>query len=250
MTKAFLYAAGYGTRLRPYTLATPKPMLDVRGRPLIEYILCALARLGVEHVTVNAAWLADAFDVLPERARALGLDLALSKQPEPYEHGGDLAFATDFLEGLDDDERFLALNGDTLFWLDSAVLRRASARVSPEAPLLIVGRETAASPLLVRDGRLIGIRGHRYRDGEPDAHLDDFGVRVVHASIRTHLPTPGTTLSLHGANGLVARLYAAGHAVLVERVTAYERVELGTVADYEGRDANEALRALTDRPCA
>ncbi|HLT47415.1 MAG TPA: sugar phosphate nucleotidyltransferase [Rubricoccaceae bacterium] len=249
ITKAFVYAAGYGTRLRPYTLATPKPMLDVLGRPLVEYVLCYLARAGVRHVTVNAAWLADAFDVLPARGRALGLDVAVSRQAEPYEHGGDLAAATAFLGALGDDERFLAVNGDTVFWLDPGALARAATRVSAEAPLLILGFPTAASPLRVRGGRLVGIGDHRYAAGEPDAHLDDFGVRVFHASVRRHLPAPGTTQSLHGPNGLIARLYAAGCEVLVEPVEGYERVEVGTVADYEGRESNEALRRLARRLC-
>ena len=249
LTKAFVYAAGYGTRLRPYTLETAKPMLEVLGGPLVEYVLCALARLGVRHVTVNAAWRAEAFDGLPARGRALGLDVALSRQPEPYEHGGDLAAATAFLDGLADDERFLAVNGDTLFWLDPAFLAGAAARVSARAPLLIVGRVAEANPLGVRDGRLVAIRDHRYRPEPPEAFLDDFGVRVFHASVRRVLPVPGTTLSLHGANGLVARIVAAGGEVLVAPVAEYERVEIGTVADYEGREANAALRRLARRLC-
>lgn len=249
ISDAFVYAAGYGTRLRPYTLDTPKPMLRVLDRPLVEYVLCYLARVGVTRVTVNAAWLAEAFDGLPERGRTLGLDVAISRQPEPFEHGGDLAAATDFLDGLDDDARFLALNGDTVFWLDPAVLERAAAQVSEATPLLIIGRETAANPLRVRDGRLIGIGGHAYAAGEPDARLDDFGVRVFHASIRRFLPEPGSTQSLHGPNSLLARLYDAGAGVRVVPVSDYERVEIGTVEDYEGHETNAALRALAERLC-
>ena len=249
LTKAFVYAAGYGTRLRPYTLETPKPMLEVLGRPLVEHVLCYLRGIGVEHVTVNAAWLADAFDGLPARGHALGLDVALSKQEEPFEHGGDLAHATAFLEGLGDDERFLALNGDTLFWLEPAVLQAAAARVSASAPLLILGRPTEANPLHVAAGRLVGIGQHRYVEEEADAHLDDFGIKLCHASIRRFLPAPGTTMSLHGDGGLVDRIVRSGADVLVAPVERYERVEIGTVADYEGRAGNEALRALTERLC-
>src|SRR5690606_1788787 len=100
MQHAFVYAAGYGTRLRPYTLETPKPMLEVLSRPLVEYVLCYLRQIGVAHVTGNAWWLAEAFVVLPERGHALGLDVAVNRQAVPYEHGGDLAYATAFLEGL------------------------------------------------------------------------------------------------------------------------------------------------------
>lgn len=249
LTHAFVYAAGLGTRLRPYTLHTPKPMLEVFGRPLVEYVLCSLKAMGIEHVTVNAGWLADAFDDLPGRGAALGLDVAISKQAEPYEHGGDLAYATAFLDRLAPDERFLALNGDTLFEIDAAVLERAAERVTEDAPLLILSRETASSPLHIRQGRLVGIGPHAYTDETPDTHADDFGIKIIHACIRRYLPEPGTTMSLHGQHGLLSRLYADGRSVLVHPIGPYEREEIGTVEDYEGRADNTALRALTERLC-
>ncbi|NNF56858.1 MAG: NTP transferase domain-containing protein [Rhodothermaceae bacterium] len=249
LTKAFIYAAGFGTRLRPYTLHTPKPMLEVFGRPMIEYVLCYLRAVGVEHATVNAAWLAEAFASLPDRAAALGLDLALSVQAEPYEHGGDLATATAFLDSLGEDEVFLALNGDTLFWLDPAFLKEAVAEVSRSAPLLILGRETEANPLHLRDGHLVGIGSHQYRAEEPDQHFDDFGVKLMHGSIRRFLPAPQTTMSLHGDGGLIDRILADGGRVLVRPIAEASRVEIGTVDDYEGRENNDALRALARRLC-
>ena len=55
--KAMILAAGRGDRMRPLTDHTPKPLLAVRGKPLIEWHLEALARAGVREVVINTAWL-------------------------------------------------------------------------------------------------------------------------------------------------------------------------------------------------
>ena len=59
--KAMILAAGRGQRMRPLTDDTPKPLLRVAGRPLIDWHLDALARAGVEDVVINTAWLGDRF---------------------------------------------------------------------------------------------------------------------------------------------------------------------------------------------
>lgn len=55
--RAMILAAGKGERMRPLTLHTPKPLLQVAGVPLIEYHLRALVRAGIEEVVINHAWL-------------------------------------------------------------------------------------------------------------------------------------------------------------------------------------------------
>lgn len=247
--KAFVYAAGLGTRLRPYTHETPKPLLEVEGRPILEYILRWLAHAGITDVTANTWHLAEQFEAMPTRAAAFGVDLKLSRQPQRFEHGGDLAYARAFLARLGDDERFLGLNGDTFFDLDPAQLHHAAERVSADAPVLILTRQTPENPLRSRDGVLIGIGDVTYAEhDETDAdRADDFGIKVFHASIRDHLPAAPTTLSFHGTNGLVGRLAAAGKQVLVQPVAQAERVEIGTVEDYEARGENAALRDLSRR---
>ena len=59
--KAMILAAGRGERMRPLSDHTPKPLLKVHGRPLIEWHLLALARDGVREVVVNTAWLEEQF---------------------------------------------------------------------------------------------------------------------------------------------------------------------------------------------
>lgn len=57
--KAMILAAGRGERMRPLTDRTPKPLLQVRGKPLMQWPLEALARGGFTHVVVNTAWLGE-----------------------------------------------------------------------------------------------------------------------------------------------------------------------------------------------
>ena len=59
--KALILAAGRGERMRPLTDTTPKPLLALRGKPLIEWHLAALARAGVREVVINTAWLEQQF---------------------------------------------------------------------------------------------------------------------------------------------------------------------------------------------
>ena len=56
---AMLLAAGRGERMRPLTDTTPKPLLPVRGKPLMQWPLEALARGGVPSVVINTAWLGE-----------------------------------------------------------------------------------------------------------------------------------------------------------------------------------------------
>ncbi|MFN5011175.1 MAG: NDP-sugar synthase, partial [Gammaproteobacteria bacterium] len=55
-TRAMILAAGRGERMRPLTDRLPKPLLEVGGRPLIEWHLLALARAGIPDIVVNLSW--------------------------------------------------------------------------------------------------------------------------------------------------------------------------------------------------
>lgn len=59
LSTALLLAAGRGERMRPLTDATPKPLLPVRGQPLMQWAMQGLQRGGVEHLVINTAWLGE-----------------------------------------------------------------------------------------------------------------------------------------------------------------------------------------------
>ena len=111
--KALVFAAGKGERMRPLTDTTPKPLLPVRGKPLIEWHLEKLAALGVQDVVINTSWLAHAFEPALGQGDRWGLRLHYSHEgPEPLETGGGMLHALPRLGS----EPFVAVNAD--IWCD------------------------------------------------------------------------------------------------------------------------------------
>ena len=119
--KALVFAAGKGERMRPLTDTTPKPLLPVRGKPLIEWHLEKLAAMGVQDVVINTSWLAHAFEPALGQGERWGLRLHYSHEgPEPLETGGGMLHALPLLG----DAPFLAVNGDIWCDFDFAALPR------------------------------------------------------------------------------------------------------------------------------
>lgn len=113
LEQCVILAGGAGSRLGELTRSTPKPMLDVAGRPFIEHLLRKASKLGFRralilggaHAHVIDDWLA-----AKDFRRSLGLGVTLSTEPRPLGTGGALSFARRHL-----DDAFLLLNGDTWF---------------------------------------------------------------------------------------------------------------------------------------
>ena len=111
--KAMILAAGRGERMRPLTDHTPKPLLAVRGKPLIEWHLEALARGGIREVVINTAWLEERIvAALGDGAR---FGLAIRYSLEGRDHGGALETAGGIAKALP----LLVEHADDPFWLVS-----------------------------------------------------------------------------------------------------------------------------------
>jgi len=110
---ALILAAGRGERMRPLTDTTPKPLLPVRGKPLIEWHLEALARAGVHEVVINTAWLEEQFPATLGDGARWGLSIRWST--EGRDHGGALETAGGIRKALP----WLAPQGDEPFWVVS-----------------------------------------------------------------------------------------------------------------------------------
>ena len=92
---AMLLAAGRGERMRPLTDTTPKPLLTVQGRPLLEWHLRALAQAGVRHVCINTAWLgeqiSDHFGLRPLLDERWQLSISYSHEGRDFGHALETA---------------------------------------------------------------------------------------------------------------------------------------------------------------
>jgi MurNAc alpha-1-phosphate uridylyltransferase len=114
---AMLLAAGLGTRMRPLTADTAKPLLALRGRTLLDLALDRLVEAGVERVVVNAHW--QAGKVSEHLAgRAGGPEVVVRREESLLDTGGAVAAA--LAEGLLGDQPFYVVNGDA-YWLDGPI---------------------------------------------------------------------------------------------------------------------------------
>jgi N-acetyl-alpha-D-muramate 1-phosphate uridylyltransferase len=120
--KAMILAAGRGERLRPLTDASPKPLLTVRGKPLIEWHLEALARAGVREVVINLSWLGAQIRAALGDGSRFGLSIAYSDEGAiALETGGGIFQALPLLGTAP----FLLVNGDIFTAVDFAHLTLA-----------------------------------------------------------------------------------------------------------------------------
>jgi N-acetyl-alpha-D-muramate 1-phosphate uridylyltransferase len=110
--KAMILAAGLGHRMRPLTDHTPKPMLAVGGKPLLQHHLENLAAANITQVVINLAYLGEKIRDFVGDGSRFGLPVSYSQEPEPLETGGALLKALPLLG----DEPFLLINGDV--WCD------------------------------------------------------------------------------------------------------------------------------------
>lgn len=112
--KALILAAGRGERMRPLTDHTPKPLLRLRGKPLIERHLESLARGGVREVVINTAWLEE--QIVAALGDGARFGLAIRYSLEGRDHGGALETAGGLKKALP----LLQLQGDEPFWYVAA----------------------------------------------------------------------------------------------------------------------------------
>ena len=126
---ALILAAGRGQRMRPLTDHLPKPLLPVRGKPMIEWHLLALAAAGVRQVVINTAWLEDQFPAALGDGSRWGLTIHYSM--EGRDHGGALETAGGIAKALPLlGEAFWLVSGDIVapgFAFDAAEAQRFAA---------------------------------------------------------------------------------------------------------------------------
>jgi MurNAc alpha-1-phosphate uridylyltransferase len=106
---AMILAAGRGERMRPLTDTTPKPLLKVHGRPLIEYHVIALARASITSIVINLSWLGGQVRAYLGDGSRFGVAIRYSdEQPRPLETAGGIFRALPLLG----DGPIAVVNGD------------------------------------------------------------------------------------------------------------------------------------------
>jgi len=116
--KAVIQAGGKGTRLRPYTLVLPKPLMPVGDQPVIEMLLKWLRRSGVTNSYITTGYLGHLLKSLCGDGNQWDMNITYSEEPEPLGTVGALTLIRDKL-----DSTFYMLNGDLITDLDLRAFR-------------------------------------------------------------------------------------------------------------------------------
>ena len=121
--KAIILAAGRGARLAPLTDTTPKPLLPIKGQPLIVRQLQQLRAANITHVVINLYYLGDLIERALGNGEKFGMQIAYSHEQSLLETGGGIKNALPLLE----EEEFIVCNGDIYTDFDFSSLPDALA---------------------------------------------------------------------------------------------------------------------------
>jgi MurNAc alpha-1-phosphate uridylyltransferase len=251
---AMLLAAGYGTRLKPLTDFTPKPLVPVAGRPMIEYALDKLRDYGIEQIVINVSHLktqlVDYFavqnNVLPASCRqdkpktdlpaGRWQHVVISEEAEPLETGGGLKKAEPFLG----DEPVFAINSDIL-WSDDGetALNRLTQHwdgdkmdflLLAQSKAKAIGHDKGEDHLFIKPENTLGWDA-------ADAPYIISGIGIFHPRVLRHAPAGKFSVKVLWLNALAQnRLFCLPH---------HGRwFQTGTLADI--RRTEEELKKLVD----
>lgn len=181
--KAVILAAGFGTRMLPISLETPKPLMPIWGKPAIGRVIDLLARWGAREFLVNAHHNPDPLFAYVRTRCAEGLKISVSFEPEILGTGGALRKASWFL----DSEPFWMVNADLAIDLDHGALTRLFCL---RRPLAVLWLHPAKGPRTVemRDGVITNFQSAR---PETDGTYTFCGLHLVSPDILDYLPREG-----------------------------------------------------------
>jgi mannose-1-phosphate guanylyltransferase len=191
--KAMVFAAGEGQRLRPITEKTPKPLVAVAGRPMIDYPLLLLRRYGVKEIIINLHHLGDQVEKYLGDGAKFDLKICYSREPMLLDTGGGLLKAKPFLQ----DATFIVINTDVLIDLPLGEVL-AFHRCNHAAATLVLRPDAHAdrygSMDIADDGRIC-----RFLDTQAPASptpsvrkLMFTGVQVLEPAVFNYMPAGGS----------------------------------------------------------
>jgi N-acetyl-alpha-D-muramate 1-phosphate uridylyltransferase len=150
-----IFAAGLGTRLRPFTEKHPKALAPVNGKPLLQRNIEYMKAYGIRDIIVNVHHFADQIIAFLEQNGNFGINIAVSHEvEEPLETGGGLKHAAWFFAECR--QPFLAMNADILTDLDLGRMYEYHLRKNGLVTLAVTQRKTSRNFLFNEDHLLVG----------------------------------------------------------------------------------------------
>ena len=192
--RAVVLVGGFGTRLRPLTLTTPKPMLPIGHVPMIARLVDRLGRGGVTEVVLALGFRPEPFiEAFPDGFCG-DVALTYAVEPEPLDTAGAIKFAAEFA-GIDD--TFVVANGDVMTDLDVSALVDAHRSFGAEATLHLIGVEdpSAFGVVDLADDGAVRAFVEKPAPGTEPSNLINAGTYVFEPSVLDRIP-PATKISV------------------------------------------------------
>lgn len=244
--KAVILAAGYGTRLRPFTCATPKPLLPVWGETMLDRMLALLRARGVEDVVVNAHHLREQIgrwrEAVCREAQAAGekLRLTVSDEPEILGSGGALNPLRDWIG----DEPFYFVNADVVVE-NVPDLDAAFAAVQDQDDVLGVCLVTETGPRTVEVEPESGfVTNWKSDDAGLDGTFTYCGLSILKPRVLDFVPPAGFSSIVEAYEAAMM----AGHFMKVVRSDDLLWEDAGTIARYIDLNRDGDDNAFADIP--
>lgn len=156
--KAMIFAAGMGTRLKPLTDTTPKALIPVGGKPMLEHVILKLKEAGFHQIIINIHHFGQQIIDFLAANNNFGIQIELSdERGYLLDTGGGIKNAIQFLDGK---EPFLVHNVDILSNTDLRGLYNRHLETDPLATLLVSKRDTSRYLLFDKKNKLCGWRNH------------------------------------------------------------------------------------------
>jgi mannose-1-phosphate guanylyltransferase len=184
---AVVLVGGFGTRLRPLTLHTPKQMLPVVDRPMIEWVIEHLARHGIDRAVLSLGYRPDAFARAFPDGTCAGVALHYAEEDEPLDTAGAIRFAARHAGFT---ERFVVANGDVLTDLDVSAVVDFHDRAGAEATITLHEVDDPSRYGVVQtdaEGRVLAFVEKPPADEAP-SNLINAGTYVLEPSVLDRIP--------------------------------------------------------------
>lgn len=175
--QAVILAGGFGTRLRPLTLTTPKPLLPVMGRPVLYHQIDLLKKHGVKHIVLCLNYKADEIKKYLKKNPVDGVYLDYAVEPFPYGTAGAVKNAQRFIES----GFFLVLNGDILLDIDiSSVVRFFNHKKAKAVLALKEVKDPSRYGLVSMDRKM---RIQQFLEKPSYEQIDQLTVKTINAGL-------------------------------------------------------------------
>lgn len=217
--QALIMAGGFGTRLMPLTQDTPKPMLPVGGRPLLEHTVERLTAAGVRKVSVSTHYLPEKIIEHFGDGSKFGVNMRYVQEDKPLGTGGALTLLGDI------DQTTLIINGDIVTDLDFQAMAQFHRDHKAAATMAVAKYEVAIPYGVVRHD---GADVVALKEKPVISEFINAGIYLVEPRVQKFLVYD----RIFNMTDLVERLLANGERVVIFPVREYW-IDVGQHADYE-----------------